>query len=248
MVSGSRVCDWSGMWLSVYFLASIYLDALFTVCMLFSPELSQWLHFLKITVKVLVLVMLAERLSNGSAGVWVTVIVVLVSALLALLIFFLASALLFLNQDSAGITAFIVNRIVETPIMVLYCSKPSARGSIHRVSYVARTRDQVVPAEPADMRAHVSRGASAHVSKTCTWVELGSPGEHSDDSESALTCCICLERIELNDVVTQFACKHCFHTDCVFEWVIRRERFGRGQNNLCPMRCALKRTAEASVV
>eukprot|EP00928_Gymnodinium_smaydae_P098485 TRINITY_DN9170_c0_g1_i1.p1 TRINITY_DN9170_c0_g1~~TRINITY_DN9170_c0_g1_i1.p1 ORF type:complete len:223 (+),score=10.31 TRINITY_DN9170_c0_g1_i1:84-752(+) len=221
------------MWLAVYFLTSIYLDTMFTICVLFGSELSHWLHFSKFILKVLVLVMVAWRLSDRSAGVWVTVSVVILSSLIEPLILSLSSALFFVNQDNAGTTSFMINRIVEAPTMVVYCSKLG-----QRLNQVGRNFDQVVPLASPD--------TSAFISKTCTRAELCLPSEHSGDSEGSMTCSICLERIELNDGVTQLTCEHCFHTDCASQWILRCETLDCGQI-LCPMRCALTRVVESSV-
>eukprot|EP00928_Gymnodinium_smaydae_P076550 TRINITY_DN59587_c0_g1_i1.p1 TRINITY_DN59587_c0_g1~~TRINITY_DN59587_c0_g1_i1.p1 ORF type:complete len:232 (-),score=16.12 TRINITY_DN59587_c0_g1_i1:451-1146(-) len=53
----------------------------------------------------------------------------------------------------------------------------------------------------------------------------------------AAPCCICLVDINSGEQVSQLACGHMFHAECIEEWVFFRLQNVGTQNRLCPMRC-----------
>ncbi len=49
--------------------------------------------------------------------------------------------------------------------------------------------------------------------------------------DSECTCPICLEVMEQGDIVKELQCKHCYHTDCLLQWL----SMGKKQMIECPM-------------
>eukprot|EP00928_Gymnodinium_smaydae_P042441 TRINITY_DN28577_c0_g1_i1.p1 TRINITY_DN28577_c0_g1~~TRINITY_DN28577_c0_g1_i1.p1 ORF type:complete len:220 (-),score=9.70 TRINITY_DN28577_c0_g1_i1:299-958(-) len=217
------------MWLCCYVVCSTYIDLMCSACVVWNVQLRQWFFYLKCLTKVTVLLALAWRLSSRTWGAWVAVTILIVSMLFAPLIHDMSFDILERVPENEEIIALWVNRLIEAPIaLICCCTKLSAR----------ETSPQVLPLTWVD--------TSRFVSKTGTWVEVCDTCDGASGEEHDATCCICLERIELNEVVTQLTCKHSFHTQCASQWMLRCARRRHGENNLCPMRCPITETHTSS--
>eukprot|EP00928_Gymnodinium_smaydae_P017810 TRINITY_DN16806_c1_g3_i1.p1 TRINITY_DN16806_c1_g3~~TRINITY_DN16806_c1_g3_i1.p1 ORF type:complete len:235 (-),score=17.57 TRINITY_DN16806_c1_g3_i1:609-1259(-) len=206
------------MWVCTYLVFSIYVDLMFAACVLWNVEMSGWLHYIRCGVKLVVLVGLVRRFSSRTLEAY-AVATIFVNLMLLVSTICEASSK-FLGTDPAQEELFVlfVNRIVETPVAFLGAVKLSRQSA----------SQQVVPLPSLD--------TSRFVCRTCTWVELCDSRDGAGTEDPA-TCCICLESIELDELVTQLTCKHCFHVDCASQWMSRCATRGRG-GSMCPMRCA----------
>eukprot|EP00928_Gymnodinium_smaydae_P082522 TRINITY_DN65860_c0_g1_i1.p1 TRINITY_DN65860_c0_g1~~TRINITY_DN65860_c0_g1_i1.p1 ORF type:complete len:230 (+),score=18.66 TRINITY_DN65860_c0_g1_i1:74-763(+) len=223
------------MWDCNYVICSIYIDFMFLSCALLQDQLGVWfLYSTKCAIKVAVLVMLAWIYSSRSLEVSVTVFV------LSTLMLFLPYILLMVSDrqwralEVEFLTTVIVNRICEAPLVLSVCVAQLGEAFVGRGEEQDRvSREKVVPLHCPD--------TNMFVSNVCTWVELCGSCEVADDAESAAICCICLDRIELNEVVTQLTCRHAFHSECASLWMRRCATLSPCES-VCPIRCRLTTT------
>eukprot|EP00928_Gymnodinium_smaydae_P082505 TRINITY_DN65844_c0_g1_i1.p1 TRINITY_DN65844_c0_g1~~TRINITY_DN65844_c0_g1_i1.p1 ORF type:complete len:217 (+),score=9.13 TRINITY_DN65844_c0_g1_i1:62-712(+) len=215
------------MWVGAYVLFSIYIDLMFATFPLWSVEITGWLFYTRHGLKVVLLVVLVWRFSSKTWEAWVVAVMLIASMPLV--------SVVCRSFDVSGTTpeqelssAIWATRIFEIPVTLIYWVKFSA----HDANW------QVVPLPSLD--------TSKLASRTCTLVELCDSCDRACGLEDDATCSICLERIELNELVTQLTCKHFFHTHCVSEWELRCTTRHRG-GSLCPMRCPLTEDDGASV-
>eukprot|EP00928_Gymnodinium_smaydae_P015974 TRINITY_DN15948_c0_g2_i1.p1 TRINITY_DN15948_c0_g2~~TRINITY_DN15948_c0_g2_i1.p1 ORF type:complete len:232 (-),score=9.06 TRINITY_DN15948_c0_g2_i1:565-1197(-) len=206
------------MWVRTCALYSIYIDLMFLACVVCNFVVSEWLFYVRCGVKVVLIVGLMWRCSTRNLEAWVVAIFLVAVVLFVSTACKVLSDFLWTAPAMKEMTNLWVNRIVETPVTLICCAKFFGND----------TSQQVVPLQIFD--------TSKFVYRTCTWVELCGSCDDAPDIDSLSTCCICLESIELHDMVTQLICKHFYHTDCAAQWM-RRCTTGRLGGSLCPMRC-----------
>eukprot|EP00928_Gymnodinium_smaydae_P012240 TRINITY_DN14446_c0_g2_i1.p1 TRINITY_DN14446_c0_g2~~TRINITY_DN14446_c0_g2_i1.p1 ORF type:complete len:234 (-),score=18.68 TRINITY_DN14446_c0_g2_i1:483-1184(-) len=231
------------MWVSNYLLCSLYVDFIFLICVLLHVELCGWLAYsLKCLSKAVFLVTVAWRHSSRSLDVWVTVCILIASMLCPPWIYILSLGYAWQSPEQVELSALLINRIIEAPIMVvLCCSKLGICGASEEEEegggQVIISRNKVVPLPCFD--------TTIFISKTCTFAELCGPREFAGEGDMSATCCICLGMIELDEVVIQLKCEHFFHTQCASGWMQRCSTLRRDAS-LCPMRCALAQSPSSS--
>eukprot|EP00928_Gymnodinium_smaydae_P073745 TRINITY_DN5688_c0_g1_i1.p1 TRINITY_DN5688_c0_g1~~TRINITY_DN5688_c0_g1_i1.p1 ORF type:complete len:237 (+),score=15.84 TRINITY_DN5688_c0_g1_i1:70-711(+) len=202
------------MWVCTYILYSILLDLVFAACVICNLVVSEWLFYVRLALKIVVLAWLLLRSSSKTLEAWTAATMFVASMLFVSTICKVSSGILQPPPAMEEMIYLWVNRIVES-LVLLKLSR-----------YVAG--QQVVPLPSLD--------TSKCVHRTCTWIELCGSFDGALDIEHLATCCICLEMMELNEVVTQLTCKHVYHTDCAAQWMLRCTTSHRG-GSLCPMRC-----------
>eukprot|EP00928_Gymnodinium_smaydae_P073748 TRINITY_DN5688_c0_g2_i2.p1 TRINITY_DN5688_c0_g2~~TRINITY_DN5688_c0_g2_i2.p1 ORF type:complete len:220 (+),score=8.00 TRINITY_DN5688_c0_g2_i2:88-747(+) len=218
------------MWICAYNLFSLYLDLMIAACVVWNVDVSGWLFYVRCGLKLVLLVVLVWRFSHRTSEAWVAAIILIASMLFVSTWCRVSSDALGTTPAVEEIIALCINRIVETlvTVMLMWLGKLSPHDASR----------QVVPLPSLD--------TSKFVSRTCTWVEVCGLCDAARGIEHVEVCSICLERFELDEVVTQLTCKHVFHTHCASQWTLRCATRRRG-GSLCPMRCALTEVDGPSV-
>eukprot|EP00928_Gymnodinium_smaydae_P017808 TRINITY_DN16806_c0_g1_i2.p1 TRINITY_DN16806_c0_g1~~TRINITY_DN16806_c0_g1_i2.p1 ORF type:complete len:219 (-),score=13.13 TRINITY_DN16806_c0_g1_i2:445-1101(-) len=209
------------MWVCAYVLISIYIDLMLAMSSVWNYEVSGWCSYMRYGVKFALVVILAWRFSSRTLGAGVTALVLIASIPFGSTICKVSPHILGSTAAREEGLALWANRIVEVPLTW-----------IRWVISARAASPQVVPLP--------SLKTCKFVSRTCTWVELSDSCDGARGIQHDAACCICLERIELDELVTQLTCKHFFHANCASQWVLRcTTRCGGGSGSLCPMRCPL---------
>eukprot|EP00928_Gymnodinium_smaydae_P036213 TRINITY_DN25337_c0_g1_i1.p1 TRINITY_DN25337_c0_g1~~TRINITY_DN25337_c0_g1_i1.p1 ORF type:complete len:222 (+),score=14.35 TRINITY_DN25337_c0_g1_i1:40-705(+) len=220
------------MWERNYMISSICIDIAFLACALLQTNGGAWLLYSwKCAIKVVVLIS-SILIWSSRSQVWVPL-----TALVALSFFPPYICIVVADRrwraSDLEFVAIVTNRILETPVLSLFCRADAVR-TVGRIRVVSRAK--VVP--------HPHSDTDSFVARICTWVELNLA---DDDENVPAICSICLDRIELNEVVKQLVCKHVFHVQCASRWMRRCSRLGQ-EESICPMRCALKKMLDHTQV
>eukprot|EP00928_Gymnodinium_smaydae_P057248 TRINITY_DN40517_c0_g1_i1.p1 TRINITY_DN40517_c0_g1~~TRINITY_DN40517_c0_g1_i1.p1 ORF type:complete len:185 (+),score=15.01 TRINITY_DN40517_c0_g1_i1:44-556(+) len=170
------------MWGITYATFSFFMDLLFIACVVWKVAVRGWLFYIKWCSKLVLLVALVWRFSSRISEAWV--VLVAVSPIASML---LTSTICRLTPAQEAMIAFWVSLIVDVPVTTMCWVKLS----IHDANR------QVAPLP--------SLGASKLASRTCTAVEVCGSCDDARGIENDATCSICLERIELDELVTQLA-------------------------------------------
>eukprot|EP00928_Gymnodinium_smaydae_P074544 TRINITY_DN57581_c0_g1_i1.p1 TRINITY_DN57581_c0_g1~~TRINITY_DN57581_c0_g1_i1.p1 ORF type:complete len:253 (+),score=9.41 TRINITY_DN57581_c0_g1_i1:35-793(+) len=225
------------VWQSSYVWCSVYIDLAFLFGALLQID-GGHAYSMKCYIKVVVLVALALRLSSRSLRTWSTVYLIILSMLIPPCMYVLLSGRTW-RPEYVELTGLLVNRIIEIPLMVAQCfAKLEVNLASQGVEQRRFNRNKVVPLPWLDPHKHVTR--------TCTWAELCDSYEDANGADKSTLCCICLDDIELNDVVTRLTCNHVFHSQCASRWMMQCAELRRDES-VCPMRCTFPETLGASL-
>jgi hypothetical protein len=135
------------------------------------------------------------------------------------------------GADQASI-GFIIGAIIAA-ISVLYCV------SLHRKFFLCQTRnerDDEDDEEAAERRRNIQRGNSRNQTDSVQGREGAIQSQKfsqvkfakGPETDIDATCAICICDMEDEDDVKQLpSCKHCYHSDCLDEWLRR--------SKLCPL-------------
>eukprot|EP00928_Gymnodinium_smaydae_P017815 TRINITY_DN16806_c2_g2_i1.p1 TRINITY_DN16806_c2_g2~~TRINITY_DN16806_c2_g2_i1.p1 ORF type:complete len:240 (+),score=19.12 TRINITY_DN16806_c2_g2_i1:68-721(+) len=217
------------MWVINYALCSILMDVIFAAVGVWNVVVGGWLFYMRCGLKLVLLVLLVWRFSCRTSKALVVAILLGASMLFTSTICKMLSDILGSTPAQEEIVALWSNRVVEAPVMLVSWVKLSMHDANQRV----------VPLRSVD--------TSKFVSRTCTWVELCGSCDGTPGIENNAACSMCLERLELDELVTQLTCNHFFHTHCASQWMLRCMTHCSG-GNVCPMRCHLTEFGGPSAV
>eukprot|EP00928_Gymnodinium_smaydae_P025974 TRINITY_DN20533_c1_g1_i1.p1 TRINITY_DN20533_c1_g1~~TRINITY_DN20533_c1_g1_i1.p1 ORF type:complete len:226 (+),score=25.16 TRINITY_DN20533_c1_g1_i1:71-748(+) len=214
------------MWMVYYLLASVCVDVVkLSLSVIEAMQLQDWPRMVAVLIKLVVMLILIWRAEPNGVRALMSMSCLSLGFCVALILRVPVPGLRLSRVEADEISFLLINRVIETLVILMHIlwKDDSADGRNNQ-----QVSNRVAPEPCPDVTTFMLR--------TCTWVEAASDLEKGGEAEST-NCCICLETIELDEVVTQLVCRHAFHSHCLFGWIARYRTSDQGPS-VCPMRCS----------
>eukprot|EP00928_Gymnodinium_smaydae_P063720 TRINITY_DN47215_c0_g1_i1.p1 TRINITY_DN47215_c0_g1~~TRINITY_DN47215_c0_g1_i1.p1 ORF type:complete len:244 (+),score=25.23 TRINITY_DN47215_c0_g1_i1:38-733(+) len=219
----------AAIWMLTYLIMSISIDVIrVTLIVIGAMQMEGWSYFVAAIVKFMVLAILMGVHCASDARAWVSMGALTLGFVLPVYVHLPWPDLRALGIEAQEVSYLLFNRCLEALVMIAYvlAKEVPDRDEDGNQQQPERFSSKMTLKSCSDL--------TDFVQQTCTWIQIWDPedGRVSD----ATTCCICLDSLASDELVTQLVCKHVFHADCVSAW-LSLQQFRRLSSLMCPMRC-----------